>query len=507
VSQDDSIITVGVTPRADAEVGCQRRTREEYHRQKTKGERVAYTHYDRLTALDASFLDLESTGVHMHVASVGIFDPGPLAREDGSIDFDQVLRVTEAGLFRAPRFRQKLGAVPVTGHPIWVDDPHFNVTYHVRHTALPHPGDERRLKRLVGRIVSQKLDRTKPMWELWIVEGLEGGRFAVISKVHHCLIDGISGVDLLAAFMGADSDHRPEVLDHRWLPRPEPGALELVADEVGRRASIPFRLARTLGRTLRRPGSSIEGAAHTASGFGRGLADSLSPASETSLNKPIGPHRRFDWTRFDLGIVKEIRTRVGGTLNDVVLGCVSGGVRRFLLDRGEDVSAIEDFRVFVPVSTRSEDQRGRLGNRVAMIVVPLPVNEPDPRKRMACITERTKEIKGSGRAEGTDLLEEISDWTTTSILTSMSRLAASRRSFNMVVTNVPGPPMPVFLNGARLQESYPLVPLFENQTLGVALFSYDKSLFWGFNADWDAVPDLHQFVQAVDQEFETLRKL
>jgi WS/DGAT/MGAT family acyltransferase len=183
---------------------------------------VAYTHYDRLTALDSSFLDLESTGVHMHVASVGIFDPGPLLREDGGIDFDQVLRVTEAGLFRAPRFRQKLASVPVTGHPVWVDDPHFNLLYHVRHTSLPLPGDERRLKRLVGRIVSQKLDRTKPMWELWFVEGLEGGRVALISKVHHCLIDGISGVDLLGAFMGSDPDRRLELVEHRWIPRPPP---------------------------------------------------------------------------------------------------------------------------------------------------------------------------------------------------------------------------------------------------------------------------------------------
>jgi len=467
---------------------------------------MPYQYYDRLTALDASFLDLESRDVHMHVASVGILDPGPLSLENGALDFDTVLRVSEVGLFRAPRFRQKLGSIPISGHPVWIDDPHFNLLYHVRHTSLPLPGDERQLKRLVGRIVSQKLDRTKPLWELWFVEGLEDGRLAVISKIHHCLIDGVSGVDLLAAFMGSDAAHRPDPVDHRWLPRPAPGPIRLVTDAIGRRASIPARIAKQGFRALRSPGRTIEDAAHTASGFGKGLLETLTPAGETSLNVPIGPHRRFDWTRFDLDVVKEVKTRLQGTLNDVVLGCVAGAARRFLDNRQHGLSEI-DFRVLVPVSTRSADQRGKLGNRVSTLIVPLPINEPDPRLRMRAIIEATDSLKSSGRTEGTEFLEELSDWTSTSLLTGFSRLAAGRRIYNMVVTNVPGPPFPVYLNGARLLESYPLVPLFDNQALGVALFSYDKSLFWGFNADWDSVPDLHDFVEAIEHEFETLRKL
>jgi WS/DGAT/MGAT family acyltransferase len=338
----------------------------------------------------------------------------------------------------------------------------------VRHTSLPLPGDERQLKRLVARIMSQKLDRSKPMWEMWFVEGLEGGHCAVISKVHHCLIDGISGVDLLSAFMGPDPDYRPEAIDHRWVPRPPPSRLGMLADE--------------------------------------GLADSISPASDTPLNVPIGPHRRFDWTRMDLGVAREVKTRLGGTLNDVMLGCVAGAVRGFLEGRGLDVSEL-DFRVFIPVSTRSARERGKLGNRVSMIISPLPVSEPDPRVRMERIIEQTAARKASGRSEGAELLEELSDWTFTSLLSGMSRLASSRRSYNLVVTNVPGPPFPVFLGGARLRESYPLVPLFENQALGIALFSYDKSIHWGFNADWDAIPDLHELVLGVEREFEVLRKL
>ena len=467
---------------------------------------MAYQHYDRLTALDASFLDLESQGVHMHVGSVGIFDPGPLVTEDGGVDFEQVLALTEAGLNRAPRFRQKLEVMPVTGHPVWVDDEHFNPIYHVRHTALPVPGDERRLKRLVGRIMSQKLDRGKPMWELWFVEGLEGGRLAVISKVHHCLIDGVSGVDLLGAFMGTDPEHRAEVSDHRWMPRPAPSALRLLGDEVRRRASLPVRVASGLARVLRRPEETLEQAAHAASGLADALSRAMTPASATPFNVPIGPHRRFDWTAFDLGVVREVRSKLGGTLNDVVLACVAGAVRHYLRDHEIDLSEI-DFRAFVPVSTRTAGQRGTLGNRVSMLVAALPVGESDPRKRLSRVVEETKRVKGSGQTEGSVVLEELSDWTSTSLLTGMSRLAASRHATNMVVTNVPGPPVPVFLNGARLLESYPLVPLLDNQALGIALFSYDGKLHWGFNADWDALPDLHDFVLAIDREFEVLRKL
>jgi WS/DGAT/MGAT family acyltransferase len=467
---------------------------------------MAYTHYDRLTALDTSFLDMETPAVHLHVGSIGIFEPGPLARDDGGIDFDRIQAIAEAGLRRAPRFRQKLASTPVTGHPVWVDDEHFNLLYHVRHTSLPLPGDERQLKRLMGRIMSERLDRAKPLWELWFVEGLRDGRFAVISKVHHCLIDGISGVDLLSAFMGPNPDYRAAQTDHRWMPRPAPGALGLLRDEVMRRASLPVRSLRATSRVLRHPSRSAREVAHAAAGFGEALSTTLKPASGTPLNGEIGPHRRFDWTRFDLGVVREVKEKLEGTVNDVVLACVAGAARSYLADRGVGVDEI-DFRTLVPVSTRSEAQRGKLGNRVSLLVAHLPVDEPDPRERMKRVVAETQHLKASGEAQGAEMLEEVSDWTTTGLITRLSRMAAARRSYNMIVTNVPGPSTSVYLEGARLLESYPLVPLFSNQALGVALFSYDGGLFWGFNADWDAVPDLHEFVQAVEHEFEALRKL
>ena len=468
---------------------------------------MPYTHYDRLTALDTTFLDLETVDVHMHVGSVGIFEPGPLSTADGGIDFDAICDLAEAGLRRAPRFRQKLARVPVSGHPVWVDDERFNLLYHVRHTSLPRPGDTRTLKRLAGRIMSQKLDREKPMWELWFVEELEGGKFAVISKVHHCLIDGISGVDLLAAFMGPDPNYRADDPHaHRWIPRPRPGGLSMLSDELLRRASIPGRILRGAVSAATHPRAVADAAAHAASGVAEALASNLTSASETPFNQTIGPHRRFDWTRFDLDSVREVKQKLGGTINDVVLACVAGAVRDYLGGRSDNLDEI-DFRIFVPVSTRSDSERGKLGNRVSLLVARLPVDEADPRRRMARVVEETRRLKGSDQVKGTNMVEELSDWTATAVLTRFSRLAASRRAYNMVVTNVPGPAFPVYLSGAKLLTSYPLVPLFSDQALGIALFSYDGGLHWGFNADWDAVPDLHTFVEQVEAEFETLRKL
>jgi len=467
---------------------------------------MAYAHADRLTALDTSFLDLETPDVHMHVGSVGIFESGPLLRPDGGLDFDRILEFAEAGMRRAPRFRQKLARVPLTGNPVWVDDDHFNLLYHIRHTSLPLPGDDRRLKRLVGRIMSEKLDRTKPMWELWFVEGLEDDRFAVISKVHHCLIDGISGVALLGAYMGFDAEYEVDATDHRWIPRPAPGPLGLLGAELTRRAGIPFKMMRQGTGWIQHPLESSRRAMDIVSGVSGTLSNNLSSASETPFNVPIGSHRRFDWTRFDMAAMREVKKKLGGTLNDIALACVAGAVRKQLSADGSDLEDI-DFRVMMPVSTRTEDQRGKLGNRVSLLVASLPVGEKDARRRVEAVVEKTRELKKSSQVTGAEALEELSDWTSPALITGASRLAASRRAFNMVVTNVPGPPQPIFLSGAHMLASYPLVPLFENQAVGIALFSYDNVLHWGFNADWDAVPDLHDFVLAVEQEFETLRKL
>ena len=469
---------------------------------------MSYTHYDRLTALDGSFLALESPNVHMHVGSVHVFDAGPLAAPHGGLDIERVKAMSEPAMRRSARFRQRIARVPLFGDPVWIDDAEFRLDHHLRHTALPEPGDARQLKRLAGRIFSQKLDPNRPLWEMWFVEGLEDDRFAVIAKIHHAMIDGVSGADLLAGFMQAlgSSAAPPPTESPRWIPRPVPSSGQLLADEVTRRASVPAKLARAGIAALRAPRESIDALREGATAIGEALGAGLGSASATPLNDDIGPYRRFDWTRIDLDAVKDVKNRHGGTVNDVVLAIVAGAMREFLRRRGLDVDAL-DFRAMLPVNVRRADQRGGLGNRVAFLMARLPTDERDPLRRLARVRETVGALKAGHTVEGSELLSEISEWTASGLYAGVAKLAARTRSFNMVVTNVPGPPFPISILGAQMHEMYPLVPLFSNQALGIALFSYDGGLYWGFNADWDAVPDLHDLVVLVQHEFEMLRKL
>jgi WS/DGAT/MGAT family acyltransferase len=468
---------------------------------------MAYSHYDRLTALDSTFLEIEDANVHMHVGSVGIFEAGPLATPEGGLDIGRIRRMAGASLAKSRRFRQRIARIPLLDHPVWVDDERFNLDYHLRHTALPAPGDERQLKRLVGRLLSQKLDIHKPLWEMWFVEGLDGDRFALITKVHHCMIDGISGVDLMALLMQPEPETgEGEHEATRWIPRPSPSSAKLLADEALRRAALPLGLLRAGRDAVAEPGRTFEAARAAVGGASELIGSGITPASRTPLNPAIGPHRRFDWTRIDLGAVKEVKDRLGGTVNDVVLATVAGAVRAFLEGRGTLVDDL-DFRAQVPVNIRAAEQRRKLGNRVATLVVPLPVHEPDARRRYELVLETTQRLKHSSQVHGSELLEQLGDWTAKELLGAIVRGTAQKLAFNMTVTNVPGPQFPVYLLGSRMLEVYPVVPLFSNQALGIALFSYDGALYWGFNSDWDVLPDLHEVVSGVQNEFELLRKL
>jgi WS/DGAT/MGAT family acyltransferase len=472
---------------------------------------MSYSHYDRLTAIDATFLAIEDENVHMHVGAITIFEGGALLR-DGGLDFARIRRLAGPALRRNRRFRQRLEHVPLIGQPVWVDDARFQLDYHLRHTALPEPGDERQLKRLFGRVMSQKLDLHKPLWEMWFVEGLPGDRFAVITKVHHCMIDGVSGVDLLATLMDPEAEAEAQraeeeaAVPREPLPRPAPSGLELLADEARRRLALPLEALRAGREALAHP---IAGARELA-GAVESLREILTPgfegSSHTPLNPDIGPHRRFDWMRTPLAEPREIKKRLGGTLNDVVLACVAGGVRRFLEGRGTPVNDLV-FRAQVPVDVRTPEEHGELGNRVAMLVAPLPVAEPDPRRRYERVLETTARLKASRQAQGTLLLEKIGEWTSKELLAAVVHLTSQQLAFNIVVTNVPGPQVPVHMLGSRLLEIYPLVPLFSNQGVGIALFSYDGMLHWGLNADWDAVPDLHDLLTALESELATLAAL
>jgi diacylglycerol O-acyltransferase len=464
---------------------------------------MAYSYYERLSALDTSFLEIEDENSPMHVGAVAVFGAGPLTGPRGGVDIERFRDFTESVLH--PRYRQRVAPMPLTGARIWVDDPSFNLHYHVRHLRLPEPGDDRLLKRLAGHVMSLPLDRSRPLWEVWVVEGLEEGRFAVVTKAHHCMIDGVGSADLMTASMRLDPEAPASRGQRRWLPRPAPGALDLVLGELRRRAdegAAALGAARDAALHPRRALSSLGGALE---GVREALGASMHRTSPTPLNVAIGPHRRFDWLRYELSDVKAVKNRLGGTVNDVVLANVSGALRRFLGQRGEDVEAL-DFRAMVPVNVRSENEAGKMGNRVTTMAVRLPLDESEPRARLERVVERTRELKESKLAAGMETIEEISDWGLSALFLQLARLAAVTRPFNLVVTNVPGPQVQAYLLGSPLERVYPLVPLYRNQALGIALFSYAGGLFWGLNADWDALPDLHDLVGHLAVDFEELRK-
>jgi WS/DGAT/MGAT family acyltransferase len=460
--------------------------------------------YNQLSFLDNSFLIMEGPTSPMHVGGAATFAGGSLITPDGGIDIDAIRDYIASRLHLIPRYRQRLAMLPLQRRPIWVDDPHFNIHYHVRHTALPRPGDERQLKRLAARIMSQHLDRSKPLWETWFVEGLEGGdRFAMISKIHHCMVDGMSSVDLLNVLLRPDpSDEIKEAPD--WIPRPGPSTLDLAFETLGGITSLPFDVGRAIDTTLRDvrdPRSDIRARV-------RALRDTfrtgMRAVSTTPLNRPIGPHRRFDWFKMDLAAVKVVKNALGGTVNDVVLATVCGAVRRFMERHRVNVETI-DFRVMAPVSVRHSDERGTLGNRVSAWMVPMPLAERDPSAALAKISETTGELKEAKSALGAEVLAEVGEWTPSTLLSLASRMMLRALPFNLVVTNVPGPQLPLYLMSARMLDNYGLVPLTDYLSLGIVLFSYDGQLCWGFTCDWDLLPDLHDFVRDIEAAFAELQ--
>ncbi|MCA9519749.1 MAG: wax ester/triacylglycerol synthase family O-acyltransferase [Myxococcales bacterium] len=465
-------------------------------------------HYERLSMLDASFLEIESDAAHMHVGAVILFESGPLEREHGGIDYELIKRYVEASIQRVPRYRQRLGHVPMLKHPVWVDDDRFVIDYHVRHAGLPKPGSLRQLKRLAGRIFSQKLDRGRPLWEFWVVEGLEGDRFAVITKVHHCMIDGISGVDLIAALLRTNRDDRIPAIEP-WAPRPLPTPQEILEGEVKHRFDGQLALFDSIRRALDDPTEFVEKAQRVVQGLAETIGVGLLPASHSPLDtQRLGPNRRFDWCSFPLERVKRLKNDLGGTVNDVVLTTVAGALRRFFERRGSDPREIVDYRALIPVNVRSRTQRGTLGNKVSMILCPLPIHIYDPRQRFEFVAAETEKLKASSKnLHANEIAEELGDLTGAGLVARAIQLAIRFKPYNITVTNVPGPPFPLYILGARLQAIYPMVPLFGDQSVGIALFSYDAKLFWGFSADWQLVPDLHELIEDMREAFEELERL
>jgi diacylglycerol O-acyltransferase len=445
---------------------------------------VAQQHLDRLTAVDASFLANEGRASHMHVGGITTFEGPPPSYSDF---LDQI----RGRLHLVPRYRQKLAVPPLeTGRPMWVDDPNFNLEYHVRHTALPEPGDEPQLLLLAARIFSQRLDRSKPLWETWFVEGLEGNRFALISKTHHALIDGIAGVDLATVLfdLGPVPPELPTGGDE-WQPAPEPGSAELLVAGVRGLVRTGTELATRSVRAASRPDTTARRVREALEGVGEIVWAGLNPAPETPLNLEIGPHRRIAVVRGELEDFKTIKNALGGTVNDVVLTVVTGALRRWLHSRGVRTEGME-LRGLVPVSIRGHDEHGQLGNRIAAMRGPLPVYIADPVARLRFVKQAMDGLKESKQALGAEVIAGVNDFAPPTILAQASRINFSTRLFNLIVTNVPGPQFPLYLLGRELQDIYPIAFLPEKHALAVAIMSYNGKLDFGLLADYDALPDL-----------------
>jgi diacylglycerol O-acyltransferase len=433
---------------------------------------------------------MERAGAHMHVASTIIFE--------GSAPSHAEFRDHIASrLHLVPRFRQKLRFVPLDqGRPVWVDDPHLNLDYHVRQTALPAPGSDEQLRNLAARIFSQQLDRNKPLWELWLVEGLSDDRFAIIGKSHHALVDGVSGVDITTVLFDLDAEPQGNASKPPpWLARPEPTDLQLFSEAVRERLTSPKEIVRGVRAVFRGPRQVLRGVGATSKFVGSGLS-----APHSVFNVEIGPHRRFAMTQAGLADLKRVKDAHGGTVNDVILSIVAGGIGKYLRARGHDTEGLE-LRAMVPVSVRATEEHGALGNRISAMMAPLPVWSEDPVERLRITTEQMGDLKSSGQAVGAEILTKITDFAPTTIASQAARLQPAQRFFNLVVTNVPGPQFPLYVLGRKMESIFPMVPLARRQALCVGIMSYNGQVNFGLIGDYDAMADLESF--ALDLEAAT----
>jgi diacylglycerol O-acyltransferase / wax synthase len=460
---------------------------------------------DRLSPMDASFLHVEDGVSHMHIASVAIFEgPAP--------GYGDVSRTIAGKLPLVPRYRQVVQFVPLDfGRPVWVDDPHFNIEYHVRHTALPPPGGEDELRKLVGRVMAQQLDRTKPLWEIWMVEGLEDGHWALLSKTHHAMVDGVSGTDLLAVIM--DTTPAPSVpLPDEWEPAPAPSGAQLMTGAVLDMARSPYEQLRAVRASTRLPRQAARQLVEVLRGIAamRGVVR-RTPLS--SLNGPIGPHRRYAWASTSVADIKTVRKALGGTFNDVVLAAITRGFRDLLLSREESVDRV--VRTLVPVSVRPRDATGMavgdgsFENKVSAMFAELPVGLSDPIDRLHSVSAQMAGLKESNQALAAEAMTSLSGFAPPVLLAMGTRLAsrAAQRNVNTVTTNVPGPQMPLFMVGRRMIKAYPYVPLAGQVRIGVAIFSYDGQVNFGITGDYDSAPDIDVLSRGIEDGMAELLKL
>jgi len=455
--------------------------------------------YERLSVLDNVFLLAETPSVHMHVAAIQIFEAGGVPNVDGGIHAEEFKRRVRAVIHLFPRCRQRLRWTPVEHHPVWVDHDGFDLDDHVQIASLPRPGTDAQLKLLCASILETQLDRGRPLWEIWLIEGLARDRFAILCKFHHCMIDGAGGADLMSVLLSPTRD--PQTPEPRpYVPRPLPSSWNLLRDSMSRLGDLPFKFAHDVARFAMDTIDIRHDLAMRLVALGRLVGWAMESASDSPLNGILTSHRRFDWLRLSLSDVRAVRSAAGCSLNDVVLAVVAGALRRFLIHRG-DAPAL-DFRISAPVNVRRPGDPDSSANRVSAWILRLPLEDADAKSRLATIHDATRTLKESRSALGVEMMLEAAEWLPPRLLSLGVGLASG--PMNMIVTNIPGPRLPLYMLGARLEAIYPFVPLLEQNGLGIALFSYDGSLCWGFTGSYELVPDLRAFVQMVHDSFDEL---
>ncbi|MCW2741569.1 MAG: putative Acyltransferase [Blastococcus sp.] len=456
---------------------------------------------DRMSALDAGFFFAESENTPMHVGSVAVFEgPAPT--------YGDVVRLLLSKLPQVPRYRQRVRPVPMQlGRPLWVDDPHFQILYHVRHTAVPGPGSDEQLRNLAGRVLGQRLDMAKPLWELWLVEGLADNRWAIISKVHHCMVDGVAGSDLMQLMFDLDPDATHEA-PKDWTPRRAPsgpalavGALtEAVAHPLRQLSSMP-----SMGNAVQ-AAKALADSGRTAAATVPSLAKQAIKPTARSLNGPIGPHRRWAWTEGRFEEFKAVRTAMGGTVNDVVLTAITAGFRDLLKGRGELSSEKLVVRSMVPVSVRRADQKGAMNNQVSAVFVDLPVGLSDPVARLHSVRGQMDEYKRTMQAVDANSIIEMGNFVAPALLSLGVRAALQAGQFwcQAVTTNVPGPRVPLYVLGRRMTSATAYVPIAGGTRCSIGIFSYLNTMTFGINADFDAFPDVDALSGGIRRGIEEL---
>lgn len=447
-----------------------------------------------MTALDAAFLEAEDEepGVSLAIASIAVFEgPAPSTEEFGA--------VLAGRLPLIPRYRQKAREIPWdVGPPVWVDDPAFDLDHHLRRTALPAPGGDSELAALMGRVMSARLDRNRPLWEYWLVEGLAGERWALISKVHHCMVDGVSGTDLYRTVLDETPETRAPV-DDDWRPRPEPSRLRLAMAAAGDLARLPVAQARALAAAVRSPVALARQARVALRGF-EALAGALRPAARSSLSGPLTAQRRFAFARTSVADIADVRHALGGTFNDVALAAVTAGFRRLLMSRGE-LPSPHAVRTLVPVSVRPPGTESVRGNQVSLLLAELPVQLADPEERLVAVRGELSRLKAEHEAEAGAAVLELAALEPFAAAALPVRLAAHlpQRSVVTVTTNVPGPRRPLYALGRRVVEIVPYVPIASTLRFGVAIFSYCGQVTVGITGDFDGAADVWTLARGIEE--------